>query len=37
MYLPPLAGVLEEESVAHLFRPTISDEFLRDPPLQGAG
>ena len=33
MYLPPLAGVLEEESVACLFRPSlVSDELLADPP-----
>lgn len=33
MYLPPLADVLEEESVACLFRPTlVSDDFLREPP-----
>lgn len=33
MYLPPLPGVLEEEHVACLFRPTlVSDEFLADPP-----
>lgn len=33
MYLPPLPGVLEEEQVACLFRPTVvSDELLADPP-----
>jgi hypothetical protein len=33
MYLPPLRGVLEEESVACLYRPAlVSDEFLADPP-----
>jgi hypothetical protein len=33
MYLPPLADVFEEESVACLFRPTlVSDDFLREPP-----
>jgi hypothetical protein len=37
MYLPPLAGVLEEESVACLYRPTtVSDDFLRDPPRRVA-
>jgi hypothetical protein len=30
---PPLGGVLEEESVACLFRPSlVSDELLADPP-----
>lgn len=33
MYLPPLPGVLDEEQVACLFRPTlVSDELLADPP-----
>jgi len=33
MYLPPLPGVLGEESVACLFRPSlVSDELLADPP-----
>jgi len=33
MYLPPLPRVLEEESVACLFRPSlVSDELLADPP-----
>ena len=33
MYLPPLPGILEEESVACLFRPSlVSDELLADPP-----
>jgi hypothetical protein len=33
MYLPPLPGALEEESVACLFRPSlVSDHFLADPP-----
>ena len=37
MYLPPLAGVLEEESVACLFRPSlVSDELLADPPRRAA-
>jgi hypothetical protein len=37
MYLPPLASVLSEESVACLYRPTtVSDEFLRDPPRRVA-
>lgn len=37
MYLPPLPGVLAEESVACLYRPsTVSDEFLRDPPRRVA-
>jgi hypothetical protein len=37
MYLPPLAGILEEESVACLYRPTtVSDDFLRDPPRRVA-
>lgn len=37
MYLPPLPGVLEEESVACLYRPTtVSDDFLRDRPRRVA-
>jgi hypothetical protein len=37
MYLPPLASVLDDESVACLYRPTIvSDDFLRDPPRRVA-
>lgn len=37
MYLPPLPGVLEEEQVACLFRPTlISEELLRKPPRRVA-
>jgi hypothetical protein len=37
MYLPPLDEVLEEESVACLFRPTlVSDDFLREPPRRVA-
>lgn len=33
MYLPPLEGVLDEEGVACLFRPSlVSDELLADPP-----
>jgi hypothetical protein len=37
MYLPPLPGLLAEESVACLYRPvTVSDEFLRDPPRRVA-
>jgi hypothetical protein len=37
MYLPPLAGVLADESVACLYRPTtVSDDFLRDPPRRVA-
>jgi len=33
MYLPALPGVLDEESVACLFRPSlVSDEFLAQPP-----
>ncbi len=37
MYLPPLAGVLEEESVACLFRPSlVSDELLAEPPRRVA-
>jgi hypothetical protein len=37
MYLPPLAGILDGESVACLYRPTtVSDDFLRDPPRRVA-
>jgi hypothetical protein len=37
MYLPPLAGVLDGEHVACLFRPTlVSHELLRDPPRRVA-
>lgn len=37
VYLPPLAGVLTEESVACLYRSTtVSDDFLRDPPRRVA-
>jgi len=33
MYLPPLPGLLEEEAVACLFRPTlVSDDLLAEPP-----
>jgi hypothetical protein len=33
MYLPPLPGVFDEESVACLYRPSVvSDQFLADPP-----
>lgn len=33
MYLPPLPGLLETESVACLFRPgMVSDDLLADPP-----
>lgn len=33
MFLPPLPGVLDEESVACLFRPSlVSDELLSSPP-----
>lgn len=33
MYLPPLAGALDDECVACLFRPSlVSDELLADPP-----
>jgi hypothetical protein len=33
MYLPPLENVLDEESVACLFRPSlVSDELLANPP-----
>jgi hypothetical protein len=37
MHLPPLAGVLDEESVACLYRPTtVSSDFLKDPPRRVA-
>src|SRR5947209_4268267 len=37
MYLPPLPGALDEESVACLFRPSlVSDELLADPPRRVA-
>jgi hypothetical protein len=37
MYLPPLKGVLDEESVACLFRPSlVSDELLANPPRRVA-
>lgn len=37
MYLPPLAGVLEEDSVACLFRPSlVSEELLSEPPRRVA-
>lgn len=37
MYLPSLAGVLDEEAVACLFRPTlVADDFLADPPRRTA-
>jgi hypothetical protein len=37
MYLPQLDGVLNEEHVACLFRPTlVSDELLREPPRRVA-
>jgi hypothetical protein len=37
MYLPPLPGVLEGESVACLFRPSlVSDHLLADPPRRVA-
>jgi hypothetical protein len=37
MYLPPLPGVIEEESVACLFRPSlVADDFLADPPRRVA-
>ena len=37
MYLPPLPGLLEEESVACLFRPSlVSDELLAEPPRRVA-
>ena len=33
MLLPPLPGVLDDESIACLFRPSlVSDELLTDPP-----
>jgi hypothetical protein len=37
MYLPPLGSVLEDETVACLFRPTlVADDFLADPPRRVA-
>ncbi|MFL5927822.1 MAG: hypothetical protein ACJ77E_12895 [Gaiellaceae bacterium] len=37
MYLPPLPGVIDEEAVACLFRPSlVSDELLADPPRRVA-
>jgi hypothetical protein len=37
MYLPSLAGFLDREHVACLFRPTlVSDELLREPPRRVA-
>ncbi|HZV75949.1 MAG TPA: hypothetical protein VFF79_19745 [Conexibacter sp.] len=37
MYLPPLAGALDGEHVACLFRPTlVSDGLLREPPRRVA-
>lgn len=37
LYLPPLEGVLEVESVACLFRPAlVSDNFLAEPPRRVA-
>jgi hypothetical protein len=37
MYLPALPGVLEQESVACLFRPSlVADEFLSTPPRRVA-
>jgi hypothetical protein len=37
MYLPPLAGILDGEHVACLFRPTlVSDDLLREPPRRVA-
>ena len=37
MYLPELADVLEDESVACLFRPSlVSDQLLADPPRRVA-
>ncbi len=37
MYLPPLSGFLEEESVACLFRPSlVSDKLLAEPPRRVA-
>lgn len=37
MYLPPLPDVLDEESVACLFRPSlVFDELLADPPRRVA-
>jgi hypothetical protein len=37
MFLPPLPGVLEEDCVACLFRPSlVSDELLAEPPRRVA-
>jgi hypothetical protein len=37
MYLPALPGVLEQESIACLFRPSlVADEFLATPPRRVA-
>jgi hypothetical protein len=37
MYPPPLPGVIEEESVACLFRPSlVADELLAEPPRRVA-
>jgi len=37
MYVPPLPGILEEDSVACLFRPSlVSDDLLADPPRRVA-
>lgn len=37
MYLPPLPGLLEGETVACLFRPTlVSEELLAEPPRRVA-
>lgn len=37
MYLPPLEGILDVESVACLFRPSlVSDSLLADPPRRVA-
>ena len=37
LYLPPLGELIEEESVACLFRPTIvTENFLADPPRRVA-
>lgn len=37
MYLPPLAGVLDDETVACMFRPSlVSDTLLADPPRRVA-
>lgn len=37
MYMPPLAGVIDEEAVACLFRPAlVSDALLSEPPRRVA-